>query len=226
MGRQGNKFKSNRMAYCRKEQERIVQWIIENRGYNELRGNLLWKKMESDKVSRGRSYQSLKEHFRKVIITQIHTFKLSEDIVDNFKVGMGLKEDDTVKTRITLIQKPSTSTTFRPEPRQHDDTDSHHGKHDDGSSETLPARQPITQSPTRTPPRNDVLDSLLNNSSHNEEEVGYEVSNSSTELGLLDTPTEHMETVEDRKRLRQFPLYSDGPLDSPCDPNTPFRLKR
>ena len=129
--------------------------------------------------------------------------------------------DDTVKTRITLMQKPSTSTTLRPEPSQDDDTDSHNGKFDDGSLETLPARQPIDQSPTRTPPRNDVVDTLLNNSSHNEEEVGYEVSNPSTELGLLDTPMEHMETVEDRKRLRQFPLYSDRPLDSPCDPNTP-----
>ena len=242
--RRGNMFKSNRMAYCRKEQERIVQWIIENKGYNYLRGNLLWKKMERDEVGRGRSYQSLKEHFRKVIITQIHTFKLSKDIVDNFQVGMGLKEDDIVKSRITLntsekIHQKSAQIqaqgggkdiiTFRPESSQ--DTSTHKSEVViERPSITVPAQQPNTLSPlskSKTkipiPPRNDVLDNLLNSSSLNEEGGSEISSRASTELEDKET---NKGNARDRKRLRQFPLYSDRPLDSPCDPNTPFTLQR
>ena len=61
--------------------------------------------MGEEKVAKGRSWSSLKERFRKQIITQIHTFRLSEEIVDNFKVAMGLKEDDMVRARITLMKR-------------------------------------------------------------------------------------------------------------------------
>ena len=72
--RPGNMFKPNRLPYCRREKEEVVNWIIENSCYRDLRGNQIWKKMEEEKVGKGRSFQSLKERFRKQIITQIHTF--------------------------------------------------------------------------------------------------------------------------------------------------------
>merc|ERR1719376_20102 len=49
--------------------------------------------MEEVGVGRGRSWQSLKEHFRKAVINQIHTFGLTRRVIDQFNVGMGIQEE-------------------------------------------------------------------------------------------------------------------------------------
>jgi len=253
-----NMFKPNRLPYSRKEQEQIVNWIIENHCYKDLRGINIWKTMEKEVVMRGRSYQSLKEHFRKQIIPQIHKFKLSEDIVDNFKVGMGLKEDDLVGARISVMKKNSPTkpskanqdvsvpetvsdspkkgkdhASFGPESSQDDDTDSHSDKLViDRPSQTVVQKpnheSPLNKTKPKATTRNDIIDTLLNNSSIDEPEPENEESSStSTELLLEDNQTLHQHPpLPDRKKLRQFRLHSDRPLDSPCDPNTPFTMNR
>ena len=105
-----NSKKSNmkyaKAPYTRKEDEEIVEWIVKNQAYKDLKGNKVWEEMEVDEVGRGRTYQSLKERFKKKIITQIHTFSLSEDVVSNFKVAMGHLQDDIVGARIMIMKRP------------------------------------------------------------------------------------------------------------------------
>lgn len=253
--RPGNMFKPNRLPYCRREEEEVVNWIIENSCYRDLRGIQIWKKMEEEKVGKGRSFQSLKERFRKQIITQIHTFKLSEEIVENFKVGMGLKEDDMVGARITLMKRnaddkvkkkrqdvsvPETVSgspkkggdpaTTSPESSQDDDNDSHKERFVvDRPSKTV-AQKPINQSPLTKTPRKDIIDTLLNNSyitsSIYEQEVESEKSSSASTEPCVEDLENPPPPEAERKKLRQFRLHSDRPLDSPCDPNTPFTLNR
>ena len=85
-----------KMPYCKNEQQEILDWIVENEAFKGLKGNEIWKKMEEENVGRGRSWQSLKEHFRKTLIGQLHTFQLSDEIQSNFKVAMGLKQGELV----------------------------------------------------------------------------------------------------------------------------------
>jgi len=82
------------MPYCKKEQQEMVDWVVKYSAFKLLKGNLVWQRMEHAGVGRGRSWQSLKEHFRKGIIGQIHTFGLSRIEVNHFKVGMGLQEEE------------------------------------------------------------------------------------------------------------------------------------
>eukprot|EP00090_Calanus_glacialis_P016457 TRINITY_DN25768_c0_g1_i1.p1 TRINITY_DN25768_c0_g1~~TRINITY_DN25768_c0_g1_i1.p1 ORF type:complete len:1107 (-),score=385.74 TRINITY_DN25768_c0_g1_i1:97-3417(-) len=85
--------KAHKLPYCKKEQQEMVDWIVKYSAFKLVKGNLVWQRMEEAKVGRGRSWQSLKEHFRKGIIGQIHTFGLSRVVVNHFKVGMGLQEE-------------------------------------------------------------------------------------------------------------------------------------
>lgn len=61
-----------RPVYTHKEDVAIIQYIIQEKGYYNLRGNAFWKKMEEARVTQQRTYQSLKEHFRKKIINKLH----------------------------------------------------------------------------------------------------------------------------------------------------------
>jgi len=85
--------KSQKLPYSKKEQQEVVDWIVKYSAYKLLRGNLVWKRMEYLGVGRGRSWQSLRQHFLKVVITQIHTYGLSRSEVTKFKVGLGLLEE-------------------------------------------------------------------------------------------------------------------------------------
>ena len=93
-------MKANRMLYSKNEQKEILDWIVENEAFASLKGNEIWKRMEAENVGRGRSWQSLREHFRKTIIKQIHLFGFNDETQDNFKVAMGVKQDSVVSARI------------------------------------------------------------------------------------------------------------------------------
>ena len=64
-----NTTKNGRRPYSRREQESIVKDIVRNRAYNRLRGIEYWKDMEIEKRACGgdRTWQSMKEHFRKKV---------------------------------------------------------------------------------------------------------------------------------------------------------------
>lgn len=57
-----------RRPYTRAEEAEILKYIFNKNAYYHLRGNKFWKDMEEEGVIEGRTYQSLKEHFRKKIV--------------------------------------------------------------------------------------------------------------------------------------------------------------
>merc|ERR1719203_3207 len=74
-----------RNPYTVNEDLKIVKFIVETKRYDETGGNSLWKTMEERKVVPNRSWSSLKERFRKVIMGNIDQFEMAEDIRAAFK---------------------------------------------------------------------------------------------------------------------------------------------
>lgn len=61
----------------RTEQTEILKYIIHKKAYHRIKGRELWKEMEKDGICGGaRTWQSMKENFRKQIMPQISTFPL------------------------------------------------------------------------------------------------------------------------------------------------------
>ncbi|XP_071452854.1 telomeric repeat-binding factor 2-interacting protein 1-like isoform X2 [Hetaerina americana] len=71
--------------YNESERLAMINWIIKNKSYASVGGNSLWMDMEKEEVCQGRSWQSLKEHFKKKVLPSINTFGLSEKHVKCFK---------------------------------------------------------------------------------------------------------------------------------------------
>ncbi|XP_023215727.1 uncharacterized protein LOC111618422 [Centruroides sculpturatus] len=65
-----------RKEYTRKDDERIISYVLKTKGYNDVKGRSYWIQMQDRKVLPQRTWQSLKEHFVKKIIPNIHTFDL------------------------------------------------------------------------------------------------------------------------------------------------------
>jgi len=59
-------IKDFKVAYSRKNQEEIVNYLVKFSAYKIVKGRAIWEKLEALKVCNGkRSWQSMKEHFRK-----------------------------------------------------------------------------------------------------------------------------------------------------------------
>ncbi|XP_063611599.1 uncharacterized protein LOC134785238 isoform X2 [Penaeus indicus] len=77
---QNKTWKTGRRPYSRIEQKSILDFIIKHKRYGDVKGNVLWKDIERRKVCPLRSWESMKEHYRKVIITDLGTYQLSKKI--------------------------------------------------------------------------------------------------------------------------------------------------
>ncbi len=89
-------LKQGRMPYTRRDRRAILEFIVRKKLYNLLKGKNCWKNMEVHKVCRGRTWQSMKEHFRKQILPQISTFDLTQRQVSRLKrawAGENVSED-------------------------------------------------------------------------------------------------------------------------------------
>ena len=75
-----------RRPYTFIEDQKIVKWIAKTDNYSKVNGIAMWKLMEKCNVLKDRSYQSMKERFRKVIIGKIDTYDLREDELADFKI--------------------------------------------------------------------------------------------------------------------------------------------
>ena len=75
-----------RRPYSFIEDQKIVKWIAKTDNYSKVNGIAMWKLMEKCNVLKDRSYQSMKERFRKVIIGKIDTYDLREDELADFKI--------------------------------------------------------------------------------------------------------------------------------------------
>ena len=71
--------------YSKSEENKIVQWIVENKRFTEVGGVAMWKILESANVVPNRSDQSMKERFRKHILPKIDLFDISENDKKAFK---------------------------------------------------------------------------------------------------------------------------------------------
>lgn len=70
-----------RVAYTKKEEESMLLYIIDQKAYYFLRGVTFWKLMAQQEFT-NRTYQSLKEHFRKVIAVKLQSpnwYSIPED---------------------------------------------------------------------------------------------------------------------------------------------------
>ena len=70
-------LKAYRRPYSRKEQQEVVGHLVAQRSWGLVKGNTVWQRMEEVGVCGGRrTWQSMKEHFRRQIMAKIHTFGL------------------------------------------------------------------------------------------------------------------------------------------------------
>ncbi|XP_046394420.1 telomeric repeat-binding factor 2-interacting protein 1-like isoform X1 [Ischnura elegans] len=83
--RPSKQLKNIPRPYSDNEKKLIIDWIMRNKCYSAVGGNSIWIQMESEEVLEGRSWQSMKEHFRKQIMPSIKKFGLSEKHVKCFK---------------------------------------------------------------------------------------------------------------------------------------------
>merc|ERR1711874_792123 len=72
-------FRRNANYYTAEEDAMIVRYIVETDGYGDVGGNLYWQRMEEGQIVSGRSWQGLKERFRKSIVNRIENFGLSTE---------------------------------------------------------------------------------------------------------------------------------------------------
>ena len=83
--------------YSKNEQQQIVDYIINTRSYQYIKGVQIWQEMQkSNEVCNGRrTWQSMKEHFHKQIVPQLHKYKNVNEKTGNFfkRALMGLTID-------------------------------------------------------------------------------------------------------------------------------------
>lgn len=60
------------------EDEAIIKYIISSGRYDELKGNAFWQNAEEDKICVERTWQSMKERFRKHIVSNLNKYPISE----------------------------------------------------------------------------------------------------------------------------------------------------
>ena len=65
----------SRRPYSRSDDEAILKHLVKNKDYSRVGGRQLWVEMEQLEVVGGRSWQSLKEHFRKAIMWNIRSYR-------------------------------------------------------------------------------------------------------------------------------------------------------
>jgi hypothetical protein len=84
--------KPRRRPYTRQEQQKIVDYLVKQDAFAMVGGNRVWQQMEAAGVCRGgRTWQSMKEHFRRQLVHRINTFGLSSQQVHCFRAA--LKQD-------------------------------------------------------------------------------------------------------------------------------------
>ena len=82
----------SRRDYVPKEEQEIINWIIKNRQFSAVGGIAMWKLLEASGEVPGRTYQSMKERFRKKILPKIEFFDIDEDHKKAFKKVRALKQ--------------------------------------------------------------------------------------------------------------------------------------
>ncbi|KAJ2948282.1 hypothetical protein O0L34_g7516 [Tuta absoluta] len=97
-------------AYTMKEQKQIVDYLVEYKVYNEIRGRKMWMDLACTKIL-DRSWQSLKETFLKRILPDIHNpyYKLTVQQIASFRQERDMNTTNTNKLEFTTISDSSST---------------------------------------------------------------------------------------------------------------------
>ena len=94
-----NVFKTTRSPYTAAERAEIVEGLVKREAFGMLKGNAIWKLMEKEGVCGGRrSWQSLKEQFKKVIGPEINAYGLDQKDLKEFRSALGKSKKSTEET--------------------------------------------------------------------------------------------------------------------------------
>jgi len=78
-------FRKNAKQYTEEEDLNILKYIEENQMFENVKGRKVWQEIEEKNILEGRTWQSMKERFRKVMMTRIKSYGLIEETVQKFK---------------------------------------------------------------------------------------------------------------------------------------------
>ena len=79
--------------YSKDEDMKIIQFIIDNKRFDDVKGNELWKVLEERNVLKGRTWQSMKERFRKVIVNKLSQYKINSSDRKQFEKRSNSKKE-------------------------------------------------------------------------------------------------------------------------------------
>jgi len=77
--------KKKTKPYTIEEDKKILKYITDNNRYNDTGGRAMWEVMEERQICGTRTYQSMKERFRKRILKNIKNYGLNDEQVKHFK---------------------------------------------------------------------------------------------------------------------------------------------
>ena len=93
---------SSRVPYTRSDDEAILKYILTHKEYSRVGSKMLWVEMEEKEVVAGRTWQSLKEHFKKKIMGNIRTFKF---LTEEQRSSLKAKKLVTDKEKVTGMEE-------------------------------------------------------------------------------------------------------------------------
>ena len=99
---EGNASRVVGMSYSRAEDLAILGFITDNKCFG---GVDMWKLMEQKEVLVGRSWQSMKERFRKKILINIKLYNLSKEQLKGFTSGGGREEQKGMGPKASKSQE-------------------------------------------------------------------------------------------------------------------------
>ena len=96
---------SSRQPYSRSDDEAILKHIVEGGHFSSVAGNELWIEIERLEVVTGRSWQSLKEHFRKIIMRNLCSFRfLTKEQRSSLKARRVVQKEEDVENSESLTE--------------------------------------------------------------------------------------------------------------------------
>ena len=95
-------IKGEKRPYTRSEDEAILKYILTHEEYSRVGSKMLWVEMEEKEVVAGRTWQSLKEHFKKKIMDNIRTFKF---LTEEQRSSLKAKKLVTDKEKVTGMEE-------------------------------------------------------------------------------------------------------------------------
>lgn len=94
--------------YTKEEETTILNYIIENKAYNQLRGDAFWKGVEESAIVK-RTWQSLKQHFKTKMAPKLASsyYNISRD--ELMKMDNAYKNTASQKANKKPITKPESN---------------------------------------------------------------------------------------------------------------------